>query len=202
MNLKFSQFKYTNTIKDSDLIPVVRSNDNYVLSASAIYNYLSGNNLKDLYTSYRAYSSLFLSSNLSANSVFSTYNANSAFYVTTNTVQSISAVKTFFDIVNFRSSLSSVIVYTPNGSSDLWNSTSTFVRNNSANISSTINIVSTLSSVWNDTTVEFGTLSSIAVVSDVTTTPAATAIKNIIAVTQTTYDNLIIKDPYTFYVIY
>jgi len=202
MNLKFTQFKYTNTVKDNDLIPVVRTNDNYILSAISIYNYLSGDIIKNVSTSYRTYSSLFLSSNLSANSVFTTYNQNSSFYVTTNTIQSISAFKEFFENVNFKKSLSSVLIYTPSGTSDLWNSASTFVKSNSSNIKDTINIVSNLSSNWQDTYNGFSSLSGISVISDTTQAPAATAIKNIIAITQTTYDNLVIKDPYTFYVIY
>jgi hypothetical protein len=201
MNLKFSQFKYTNNIKDNDLIPIVRSNDNFILSALSIFNYLSGSKMRDLYTSYQTYSSLFLSSNNSSNSVFTTFSNNSALYVTRNTAQSISGVKTFFDASNFRVSLSSVIIYTPNGNSNQWNLATSYVLSNSASLNETTNVINNSSSKWNENYNNFSQLSSIAIVSDTSYTPSATAIKNIISLTQVTYDNLLIKDPYTFYII-
>jgi hypothetical protein len=201
MNLKFSQFKPATNLVDSDVLPILRTNDNYAISALSIFNYMSGNKFNELYTSYQYYSSVFLGSNSNANSVFSTYSNNSSFYVTTNAAQTISGIKTFFDSSFFKTSLSSVVIYTPNGNSNNWNVASTYVFSNSASIKNVTDTVSNSAGNWSDTYSGFSQLSSIAVVSDITNTPSATAIKNIIAITQTTYDNLIIKDPYTFYII-
>jgi hypothetical protein len=201
MNLKFSQFpRLTNIIK-SDIIPVLRNNNNYALSALSIYEYLSGDKIKDLYTSYNAYSSIFVTNGLTTSSVFTTYSRNSSFYVTTNTRQSISGVKTFLDSANFLSSLSAATVYTPTGNSNQWNQTSTYVRANSASFTNTFSVVSALSANWNDTYSITKDLSGKLIVSDTTFFPSATAIKNIIAISQNTYDNLAILDPQTLYIV-
>ena len=110
MNLKFSQFPRLNNFTSSDIIPVLRNNNNYAISGLAIYNYLSGDFFKDLYTSYSSYSSLFITNGIATSSVFSTFSQNSARYVTTNTVQTISGIKTFLNPTNFTSSLSAFII--------------------------------------------------------------------------------------------
>jgi hypothetical protein len=202
MNLKFSQFPRVNNIKNSDIIPILRDNNNYALSALSIYNYLSGDNTRDLYTSYKMYSSLFLSTNSESNSLFSTYSKNSAFYVNTNTAQIIAGIKTFLDQTNFNTSLTAVNIYTPSGNSNQWNQTSTYVASNSSKFTSTFNTVCALSGKWNDTYNITKQLSGITIVSDTTYYPTATALKNIIAITQNTYDNLVILDPYTLYIVY
>jgi hypothetical protein len=202
MNLKFSQFPRLNNIKDSDIIPVLRDNSNYALSGLAIYKYLSGDNIRDLFTSYKMYSSVFLSSNLSTNSVFTTFSRNSAFYVNTNRPQIIDGVKTFLSQTNFNNSLTAVSIYTPNGNSFQWNQTSTYVNSNSSKFTSTFNTVCAASANWNNSYNFINSLSSIAIVSDTTFYPTATAIKNIIAITQNAYDNLVILDPYTLYIVY
>jgi hypothetical protein len=202
MNLKFSQFPRVNNIKDNDIIPILRDNNNYALSGLSIYNYLSGNNIKDLYTSYNMYSSLFLSTNDVSNSLFSTYSKNSAFYVTTNTTQNIAGIKTFLNQTNFNNSLTAVVIYTPSGNSVQWNQTSTYVAANSSNFTSTFNTVCALSGNWNNTYNITSQISGKVIVSDTTYYPTATALKNIIAISQNTYDNLVILDPYTLYIVY
>ena len=201
MNLKFSQFPRLNNITNTDIIPVLRNNNNFAISGLAIYNYLSGDFFKDLYTSYQAYSSLFITNGVATSSVFSTFSQNSARYVTTNTTQTISGIKTFLNPTNFTSSLSAFIIYTPNGNSAQWSQTSTYVNANSSRFTSTFNTVSALSGNWVDTSNIVADVSGKLVLSDTTFYPTATAIKNIIALSQNVYDNLAILDPYTLYIV-
>jgi hypothetical protein len=201
MNLKFSQFPRLNNLTNNDIIPVLRNNNNYAISGLAIYNYLSGDFFKDLYTSYQSYSSLFITNGVAISSVFSTFSQNSARYVTTNTTQTISGIKTFLNPTNFTSSLSAFIIYTPNGNSAQWSQTSTYVIANSSKFTNTFSTVSALSSNWNDTYSIVSDVSGKLIFSDTTFYPTATAIKNIIALSQTVYDNLAILDPYTLYIV-
>ena len=201
MNLKFSQFPRLNNLTNGDIIPVLRNNNNYAISGLAIYNYLSGDFFKDLYTSYTSYSSLFVTNGVTTSSLFSTFSQNSARYVTTNTAQTISGIKTFLSPTNFISSLSAFIIYTPSGNSNQWSQTSTYVIANSSKFTSTFNSVCALSSTWVDTSNIVADVSGKLVFSDTTFYPTATSIKNIIALSQNVYDNLLILDPYTLYII-
>jgi hypothetical protein len=202
MNLKISQFKQAQTINDSDIIPIVRSNDNYSISALSIFNYLSGSFVSDVYTNYQNYSGLFFTGSQNGNSAYSTYGSLSSFYVTTNTVQSISGVKTFFNPTNFKSTISAYKIYTPSGNSDTWNAASNYVISNSAKTENFFTNVGSASGNWNTAYYGITSINNLGVISDTSLVPGATAIKNIISITQATYDNLLIKDPYTFYVIY
>lgn len=202
MNLKFSQFPRLTNITDSDIIPVLRYNNNYALSASAIYKYLSGDNSRDVYTSYKTYSSLFLTNVDTTSSLFSTYSTNSSYYVTINTRQSISGIKTFLEPVNFVSSLSAFTIYTANGDSNKWNQAYSNISTNSAKFVNTFNTLCSLSGNWNDTYSIMTNLSSNAIISDTTFVPGASAIKNIILLTQTAYDNLLLIDPNTLYFVH
>jgi hypothetical protein len=201
MNLKFSQFPRLNNFTNNDIIPVLRNNNNYAISGLAIYNYLSGDFFKDLYTSYTSYSSLFVTNGVTISSMFSTFSQNSARYVTTNTAQTISGIKTFLNSTNFTSSLSAFIIYTPNGNSSQWSQASTYINANSSRFISTFNTLSTLSSTWVDTSNIVADVSGKLVLSDTTFYPTATSIKNIIAIEQVVYDNLLILDPYTLYIV-
>jgi len=67
MKIKFSQIPKTRAVVPAlDTIAILRDYENLMLPVSAIYTYLSGDKLVDIYTSY---------------------NANSSFYVKTNSVQ-------------------------------------------------------------------------------------------------------------------
>jgi hypothetical protein len=65
------------------------------------------------------------------------------------------------------------------------------------------NYTNALSGFWQRASTYTSTISSKAIVSDTNPTlfPNSSAIKNIIAITQTNYDLLTFKDPQTFYVI-
>lgn len=85
MNIKFSQLEQKADAQKLDIFPIVRNGANYTTSMNSVYNLLSGDNVKDVYTSYSTYSSIFINDHPLTESVYSTYNQNSANYVSINT---------------------------------------------------------------------------------------------------------------------
>jgi hypothetical protein len=201
MNIKFSQLPVVPNVQSNDIVPIVRNNNNYTLSAITLFNYFSAGYTAQVYTSYSKNSSLFLNSNLSASSVFSTYSQLSSKYVDNFTIQTISGIKTFFDNSIFQKTITAIKIVTSSGNSDDWNLTTSFVKSNSSNILSVNSYLTANSAKINDTYTSWNSISSNVVLSDTTKVLASTAIKNIIALSQVTYDNLLIKDPYTFYIV-
>jgi hypothetical protein len=158
MNIKFSQLPKAQDAQSLDIFPILRNGENLVTSISAVYDFLSGDKIKDVYTSYNQNSSIFINDNILLNSVYTTYNQNSGSYVSFNTP-----------------------------STDKWESASTKLMSSSAN--------------WDSTYTSWRSTSGNLIKSDITIAPQATAIKNIIAVPLEVYQGLLVKDPYTFYIV-
>lgn len=158
MNVKISQFPVKLTLKSNDSFPILSDGTNFIAPLEAVYSFLSGNQLVQVYTSYASNSSFLINSTIRNNSMYSTYNALSSQYILNNSIQT-----------------------------DIWNSNYFLTNSLSAN--------------WNNAS-EFMRLSSDKVIfSDTTIADGASAIKNIIAITQENYNNLTFIDPQTFYVI-
>jgi hypothetical protein len=87
---------------------------------------------------------------------------------------------------------------TYNQNSGNYVSLNTPIANNWQNTSTVVN---SSSSNWNSAYTSWNQASSILIKSDITSVPQATAIKNIIAVPLAVYENILVKDPYTFYVV-
>jgi hypothetical protein len=66
------------------------------------------------------------------------------------------------------------------------------------NASTKVNITS---ANWDNVYTSWNQASSTVIKSDTTVVPYATAIKNIIALPLSVYDNIPVKDPYTFYIV-
>lgn len=60
MNIKFSQLPITIDSQGTDLFPILRDGDNQMTPVSAVYTFLSGNKLIDIYTSYSSISSQYV----------------------------------------------------------------------------------------------------------------------------------------------
>lgn len=200
MNIKFSQLQTQPILQDSDLLPIVRSYTNYVVSGVSIYRYLSGDKFTDLYTNYNSNSGYFLNVSNQTREVYSQYSSLSSFYVLNNTNDVISGVK------NFTSGLSANIinantVITQNGTSDDWNSTYNDFYTYANDLSSTTNLVESTSAKWNSVYSSYNATSTYNVASNPTHIPGASAINNIVLITQLAYNNLQYIDPKTLYVI-
>jgi hypothetical protein len=64
MNIKFSQIPKTKLVVPSlDTIPILRDYENLMLPVSAMYTYLSGDKLIDIYTSYKSNSAYYVKTN-------------------------------------------------------------------------------------------------------------------------------------------
>jgi hypothetical protein len=158
MNVKISQFPVKLTLKSNDSFPILSDGTNFIAPLEAVYSYLSGNQLVQVYTSYASNSSFLINSTLKNNSMYSVYNSLSSQYILNNSIQT-----------------------------EIWNSNYFLTNSLSAN--------------WNNAS-DFMRLSSDKVIfSDTTIADGASAIKNIIAITQENYNNLTFIDPQTFYVI-
>ena len=131
-----------------------------------------------------------------------------------NYISAINSVYTFLsgdkliEVYTSYSSNSSVLI----SNSKLLSSVYTQYNSNSANYilitspevanwRSSYSSVNSTSSVWNNTNSYVSGISSSFIFSDSTLVPNSTAIKNIIAITQTNFDQLTYIDPQTFYVI-
>jgi len=93
MDVKFSQMPLLSELKDFDTFPLLSEDDNYIAPMYAIYNYLSGDKIIQLYTSYSTNSSYLLQSANLANSVYTQYFTQSGFYV----------LNTSYDVSTWRS---------------------------------------------------------------------------------------------------
>jgi hypothetical protein len=60
MNIKFSQLPVTIDSQGTDLFPILRDGENRMTPISAIYTFLSGDKLIDIYTSYSNISSQYV----------------------------------------------------------------------------------------------------------------------------------------------
>jgi len=60
MNIKFSQLPITIDSQGTDLFPILRDGENQMTPVSAVYTFLSGNKLIDIYTSYSSISSQYI----------------------------------------------------------------------------------------------------------------------------------------------
>jgi hypothetical protein len=160
MDVKFSQLPLSVTINNTDTFPILKDGENKMAPVYSIYNYMSGNTLIRLYTTFATNSSYLLNSSNLANSVYTQYFQNSSFYVLTTDEE--------YQNWNYNYS-------TTRSLSSKWDTSSTYTQSISSKI------------IFSDT--------------NPTLYPNSSAIKNIIAITQTNYDNLTFKDPQTFYVI-
>lgn len=158
MNVKFSQFPVKLTLKSTDSFPILSDGTNFIAPLEAVYSYLSGNQIVQVYTSYASNSSFLINSTNKNNGMYNIYNSLSSQYILNGSIQT-----------------------------DVWDS-NYFLTNS-------------LSSNW-DAASNFINLSGNKVIfSDTTIADGASAIKNIIAITQENYNNLTFIDPQTFYVI-
>jgi hypothetical protein len=158
MNVKLSQFPVKLTLKSTDSFPILSDGTNFIAPLEAVYSYLSGNQLVQVYTSYAANSSFLINSTNKNNGMYSVYNSLSSRYILDQSIRT-----------------------------EIWDSNYFLTNSLSAN--------------WNQAS-NFIALSSDKVIfSDTTIADGASAIKNIIAITQENYNNLTFIDPQTFYVI-
>lgn len=74
MNIKFSQIPKTSKVRPEDTIAILRTYENLMLPVSAMYTYLSGDKLIDVYTSYSNTSANYL---LSSNPQIQVWNNTS-----------------------------------------------------------------------------------------------------------------------------
>ena len=158
MNLKFSQLPLKEEVLNQDIFPILSDGNNYVTPINAIFNFLSGDKLIEVYTSYVSNSGIWTSNTKILNDTYTTYNSNSSNYVLKNSPEVAR-----------------------------WNS----------NYSTT----SSLSSKWNNASTYVNEISSNFIFSDSTLVPNSSSIKNIIAISQSNYNQLTYIDPSTFYVI-
>jgi hypothetical protein len=137
MNIKFSQLPITIDTQKTDLFPILRDGENQMTPVSAVYTFLSGDQLIDIYTSYSSISSDYLLS----------------------TSQSAITWNYAVNVLN---------EYAPN-----WQAATSLIEYTSAAL----------------------------IISDSTQVENSSAIKNIVAISQTNYDLLTDIDPLTFYII-
>jgi hypothetical protein len=154
MNIKLSQLPLELELQNDYTFPILKDGENYITSIGAIYQFLSGDNIIDVYTSYSSNSA----SIQEGHNVYSSYSQASSNFVKADSQ----------DVIN-------------------WNNTYINVRDN-------INS-------WNNVTTKIQDVSGRFILSDSAVVPGASAIKNIVAITQTAYDQLTIIEPDTFYVI-
>jgi hypothetical protein len=83
MDVKFSQLPLSLTLKSDNYIPILSDGDNFVAPIYSIYNYMSGDSLIRIYTTFASNSSYLLNSARLANSVYTQYFQNSSFYILT-----------------------------------------------------------------------------------------------------------------------
>jgi hypothetical protein len=60
MNIKFSQLPVTIDSQPTDLFPILRDGDNQMTPVSAVYTFLSGDKLIDIYTKYSDLSGFYV----------------------------------------------------------------------------------------------------------------------------------------------
>ena len=124
MDVKFSQLPFLEKLKDDDFFPLLSDGDNYIAPLYTVRNYLSGDKLIQVYSSYSQNSSYLIDSAKLANSVYTQYFTKSSFYVLTtdyeystwnstyNTTRGLSADWT--NTNNFVNSTSSILLYSNN----------------------------------------------------------------------------------------
>jgi hypothetical protein len=113
MDVKFSQLPFLTNLKDEDYFPTLSDGDNYITPMYTVRNYLSGDKLIQVYSSYASNSSYLIDSAKLANSVYTQYFVNSSFYV----------LKTDFEYSNWNSNYN-----TTRSLSGGWNSSKNFVN--------------------------------------------------------------------------
>jgi hypothetical protein len=201
MNIKISQLTPTESIQDADIIPIVRNNTNYTISAISVFNYANGDLAESAYTTYNLNSASYSNVFDIVNNVYTSYNQNSGNYLTINGNQVINNDLTISNDLIVSNNLnverdiqagnvrSNNLVYDQTGNSNNWNSAYTFANNNGD-----------LRGLIGDTNTNIQTLSSKTVFSDISNYSTATQITNMIAITQAEFAT-ITPDPTTFYIV-
>jgi hypothetical protein len=218
MNIKISQMAPVDYLLDGDLVPMVRGTTNYNVSGATFYSYLSGDLFKGIYNNYNNNSASYIAlSNLTA-SVYNTVSTTSSNNVTISDDQTIYGKKIIMNKVGIKaypnvdftvggavSALNNIYTgarfYTLNSDSDAWTTSYSYINSVSSNTQTINSIVTSNSSNWNSTYSSWNQTSAISILSNTTTYPGSTAVKNIIAISQAAYANLLVKDPYTLYIV-
>jgi hypothetical protein len=117
MNIKLSQLPVDSNLTGNELIPILNNGSNYITPVYAIYNFLSGDQLIQVTTSYIANSAYILESAGLANDVYSNVNANSGNYV----------LQTSTEVAYWTNASNQVVQNETN-----WNAATTYTQNNSA----------------------------------------------------------------------
>lgn len=84
MNIKLSQLPTDNKLNGSEVFPILSNGANFIAPISAIYTFLSGDNIINVTTNYNSNSSYLLDGAKKANIVYSVYTVNSGNYVLQN----------------------------------------------------------------------------------------------------------------------
>jgi hypothetical protein len=135
MNLKFSQLPLKEELSNQDIFPILSDGNNYVTPINAIFNFLSGDKLIEVYTSYVSNSGTWTNDTKILNSVYTTYYKNSSNYV----------LKDSPEVAKWNSNYS-----TTSSLSSNWNDVSTYVNKISSNfIFSDSTLVPNSSSITN-----------------------------------------------------
>jgi hypothetical protein len=195
MKNKFSNLPSVSNLEDNDIIPISRKNaydeySNYSINGFTINNLLSAGritNIEEIATNYASNSSSFISSSI-ASTVFSGISSN---ILTISGDQEINGIKYFHNDIKVDGD-----ILQNNGNSQQWNSTYSYF----SQISSFVNVLSTNSTIWNQAV---NTIDG-CVKSDTTLAPQATAVKNILLLSESYYNTLLnnnLIDPHTVYII-
>lgn len=119
MDVKFSQLPLLEDLNKFDTFPVLFDGDNYMAPMYAVYNYLSGDKIIEVYTAYASNSSYLLNSANLANSVYTQYFTQSSLYV----------LSTSYDVSTWKSNYSNTRTL-----SSGWQDTKNFVNSISSNM--------------------------------------------------------------------
>lgn len=110
MNIKISQLPIDYVLNGKEVFPILDDGKNFSTPVSAVYTFLSGNNIIEVYQYYINNKNVFETNNSLISSVYTNYRQNSSLFVKSNSSQ----------------------VYN-------WNQSTTYVQNNSSNINNVLN---------------------------------------------------------------